>query len=156
LAAASKAQAATAAAGERPTVGPIPRRVLRNLLALFAQQHRGASRGKVERPERGRAPCQRGNFPLDEAGVDLFADDLRMAEQRFEKSKIGGDACDLERVERLDQAAEGLRPIGSPGDQLRQQRIVVWRDRLARAKAGIDPDAVPSRLPPRTDGSGRG
>ncbi len=157
LAAVSKAQAAAAAAGERPTVRPIPgRAVLRNLLALFAQQDRGASRGKIERRERGRAPRQRGKFPLDEADVDLVPDDLRMAQQRPEESKIRGDAFDPERIERFDQAGERLRPIGSPRDQLRQQRIVVGGDRVARAKAGVDPDAVPSRLAPCADGSSRG
>src|SRR5262249_60813577 len=87
--------------------------------------------------------------------VDLVADHLRVAQQHLEESEIRGDARDLERIERLDQAAERLRPIDTPSDQLRQQRIVVGRDRIARAKASIDPDAVSSGLAPCADGSER-
>ena len=69
-------------------------------------------------------------------------------QQRLEEGEIGRHARDLEAAERLDQAVERLRAIGAPRDQLRQQRIVVGRDRVAGAKAGIDADALTRRLAP--------
>src|SRR5262249_38413159 len=95
----AKAQAAAAPAGERPAVAAIPRRVRGDTFALLAQQHRDASCGKIERRERGRPPREGGYFPLDEAGVDFVADDLRMAQQRLEEREISGDAGDLKRLQ---------------------------------------------------------
>src|SRR5262249_43186975 len=96
LGAVTKAQATAATAGERPAVIAIPGRALGGgLLSLFAQQHRGASRGDIENHERRRTPRERGKLPLDEAGIDLVADDLRMRQQRLEESNVRGHTADL-------------------------------------------------------------
>ena len=125
------------------------------MLVLLADKDRDASGRQIERRDRGLGPGQRGDFPLDEAGIDLAARHLRMRQQRLEESEIGRDAGNLESAQRIDQAAERLRAIGAPGDQLRQQRIVVGRDRIAGAKAGIDANALARRLAPLADGAGR-
>ena len=122
---------------------------------LLADQDRDASGGQIERRDRGLGPGQGGDFPFDKAGIDLAACHHRMDQQRLEKIEVGGHADNLEPAQSLDQAFERLGPIGSPGDQLRQQRIVVGRDRVAGAKAGVDADAFPSRLAPLADGPGR-
>ena len=77
LGAVPQAQATTAAAGERPTVRPVPgRAVLRRdlfMLVLLADQDRDASSGQIERRDRGLGPGQGGDFPFDKAGIDLAA-----------------------------------------------------------------------------------
>src|SRR5262249_42986851 len=137
LGALPESQVAAAAASQCPTVRAIPRRVRSGVLALLAQQHRDTSPGDIERGEPGRAAGERRNFPLDEAGVDLAADDLRMTQQSLEEGEIGSYPGNLERIQGLDETAERLRAIRAEGDQLRQQRIVVRRDGVAGAKAAI-------------------
>ena len=58
------------------------------VLVLFADQNRNASGGKIEGRNRRLGPRQRGDFPLDEAGIDLAARHQRMRQQRFEEREI--------------------------------------------------------------------
>ncbi len=68
-------------------------------------EHRGAGGGEVERRERRVAAGERRKLALDEAGIDVAAQHLRMAQQRLQEGEIGGHALDLEPVQRLGHAA---------------------------------------------------
>ena len=81
---------------------------------LFAHKDRDASGRQVERRDRGRGPGQRGDFPLDEAGIDLAAGHQRMRQQCLEESEIGRDAGNLKSAQGVDHAAKRLRTIAPP------------------------------------------
>ena len=67
----------------------------------------------------------------------------------------GVDAFHDEHVERAAHASDGLGPIASISDQLRDQRIVERRNHVVGVGRGVDADADVSRQIQRGDAAGR-
>ena len=147
--AAAEAQAAAAAARQRPAIAPVPGRASWHrrpaLLALLAQQHGGAGRRRGRAAQRPAAAVSAASSrsmkpvsisPLRTCGW------LTSASRNVE---IGGHARRSRKPSAPGHAVERLGAIGAPGDQLRQQRVVVGRDRVAGAEAGVDANAVARR-----------
>ena len=157
LAMPAKAQAARAAAGEHPAVGPVPGRGQRRhvVRGALAQQHGGARRRHVERGDRPLRTGKRRELALDETGIDVAARHLGARQQRLQEREIGCHPRDLECAQRIAQARERLHAIFRPDDELREQRIVVGRDRIAGAKPRIHAHPFARRRAPLPDRPGR-
>ena len=68
---------------------------------------------------------------LDEAGMHRAGGEGRMAGERDEEVAVGPEAGDAAFLERADQPAARRLAVLAPGDQLRDQRVVVDADLVA-------------------------
>ena len=73
---------------------PAPRPAPARCCSRISTATQAAARSSAATARLG--PGQRGEFPLDEAGIDLAARHQRMDQQRLEKGEVGGHARDLE------------------------------------------------------------
>src|SRR5256885_1404261 len=78
-------------------------------------------------------------FALEELRVHLACDEVGMAHDSTEERDGRGHAFNDKRVECLPHARERLLAAVAVHDQLREQRVVVRRDRVAGVDVGIDP-----------------
>src|SRR5258706_458733 len=95
-----------------------------------------------------------GRERVDSDRVDEMRRDLARAEQLAREDllvrrDVRGDADDGEFVERALHPRDGLGAIATPGDDLREQRVVERRDLVALEAVRVDPDAGPTGLEPR-------
>ena len=105
-------------------------------------QDRRGGRRHIGRRQRARAG-QRRRFALDEAGIDLAARHLRVVAPARAGTRDWWSTPAISKcAERLGHASERRARSSAHDDELREQRIVIGRDRVAGAKAGIDADAV--------------
>ena len=105
---------------------------------------------------RGEAPFAAD--PVDPAGVGRSVDDLGRLQQVEHEALVGGAAFDDHGGlgHRAAQPPEGLLPVTSVSDDLRDHRVEVGGDRVALADPGVDPDARPGGQREPCDAPGRG
>src|SRR3989475_1086710 len=91
----------------------------------------------------GRSGGQGGQVdaPLHEVRVHLATAEERVIQDHQMKRDGGGHPGNLELREGSPHASDSLIAVGAPGDDLGQQRVVVWGDRIARIGMGVDPHA---------------
>ncbi len=119
---------------------------------------------KAERREGGEGEGLFGGFglrqqvragPADEAGVDIACREGRQAAEAGEETGIGRHARNAALRERAFQPGERFGAGAAVGDDLGDHRVVIGRDEVARAHAGIDPHALRQVEDRKTAGRGQ-
>src|SRR5262245_38825766 len=96
---------------------------------------------------RGIEPFDEGlALGVEEAGVEIAADEAGMFEQPDQKGQVGFDPEDGKFAQRLDRAAARRLSTVTRGNQLRNHRVVVNGDLVALRHARVDSDAWHRRL----------
>src|SRR5258707_15604433 len=98
--------------------------------------YRSATLARALRPHR--ALGQKLLKPMD---VVIAVDEIGVAHERAEQRQRGLDAIDHELVDRPPQPHQAFAPRLAVDDELAEQRIVIWRDRIALIGSRIDPHA---------------
>src|SRR5262249_37789060 len=82
-----------------------------------------------------------GQKLLQPMNVIIAVDDVLLAGERLEQRHGGLDAVEDELVERAAQPHERLAPGLAVDDELADERVVEWRDRVAVVDGRIDAHA---------------
>ena len=87
--------------------------------------------------------------PVEPSRVGGAGEDLRPIHQVQQERPIGGASRhdDGRLHQRPAKTRAGLGPVGAPGHDLRDHRVVVGGDRVPLDEPGVDPDARPRREP---------
>ena len=88
-----------------------------------------------------------GRQPVEPAGVDLAAADLRTLEQVEQERLVRRPAADDHDHlgQRSSEPGDRLVTVAPAGDDLGDHRVVLGRDHVALGDAGVDADARPDR-----------
>lgn len=103
---------------------------------------------QLELAGRRRGLRQARQLTLDEAGIDSIGPHLRMRHQRRQERDVGDDAADVGVLQPAIQPFDRDVPRRRPRDHFCEQRIVIGRDRIAFAIAGVDAQAAGFRRQP--------
>ncbi len=126
-------------ASESPSARHVPRVDDR---ARRVQPHQPVQRRRDEELVRRVVGRQGGELAFHQRGVEPSLPYLRVPDERPQERHVGRHAEHRGVGEGTVQPVQRRRPIGAPGDDLGQHRVVVRADDRARVQAGIHPDVA--------------
>ena len=92
---------------------------------------------------------------VEVVGVEVAGDEVGILENTLEQRDRGGDADDLVLLERPSHPPQRDRPVGAPGDQLGDHRVIVDRHLIALVQRGIVANAGAAGHSQSLDQAGR-
>ncbi len=108
------------------------------LFGLGGSEQRGGEAGRIKGPLTGQ---KAGHKLIEEAGVKIATAEIGVIEQTGIQAEIGGDAGNLELLNRAAHTVDGLLAGSGPDRELGDQRIVIERHVPARVDAAVDTNA---------------
>ncbi len=127
------------AAPEPPSVRHVPRVDDRT---RRVQPHQPVQRRRDEELVRHVAGRQRAELAFHQRGVEPARTHLRVPDERTQERHVRRHAQHRGVGEGTVQPVQGRGPVGPPGDDLGQHRVVVRADDRARVQAGVHPDVA--------------
>jgi hypothetical protein len=139
-------------AGKTEAILRIPR-IAAGIARTFAHKEQHGRRQQFRRRHCVRRQ-KRVAAMLDKAGIDIAFAEIGMVQAADQKTGIGAYARDLTFGKRTRQFRRGVFTRSGVSDQFRDHRIVIGRDGIAFAHAGIDAHIV-RQLQPFQHANGR-
>src|ERR1700678_2358435 len=81
---------------------------------------------------------QGGSEAVEEASIEFTSNEVRLGEDTLVQRNGGLNSFHHESIERLLHARDSLGAVVAVGDQLGDQRIVVWGNDATRVGAGVN------------------